>query len=344
LSELDLIAFLKRAIDFGQHQFLATAIKDRLSISLGETSFDFAESEYSLKPCIEHCLSSSDSNRYLDSKIKIYADYSGWYLQDEFMQRYILDDIENNTRIKLEAIGIRVIYSPKRQAWDIFDTFNFFGIRLLPNKSCIEPWEPTSPLAYFCKWVAEIDNKTIIHAGSLSINGVGALIIGNGGAGKSGTIIGSMKHGFKSSGDDYTLLSKKSNTYRAYAVYRTVKQDVSGLQRLNIPISSKLNWQNKAVFRPEKVFSNCIVDSVPIHMLIMPSLGGTETTFHPINPVTVFKTLTISTLKQLCGGYAPMFVACAQLIHDVPCYGLTLSPDASEVSLKLKNFIEDFKC
>ncbi|HMS25922.1 MAG TPA: hypothetical protein PKC80_00910 [Burkholderiaceae bacterium] len=344
MNEGALVAFIQRALEFGQRQYASTHTLDRITVKFGDTAFDFAESEPSLKPSIQHCLVSPDANNHFDSKIRIFADYSGWHLHDEFIVQSPLGELENQTKIRLENMGIRIIFVPRRQAWDIFDTNQLFGVRLLPHKTGYELWEPTSPLAYFCKWIAELDHKTIVHAGSLSINGKGALLVGNGGAGKSGTAIGAMKYGFQSSGDDYTLLSKKSNEYRAHAVFRTVKQDLAGLTRLGLPRPATLNWQNKAVFRPENVYQQGIVDSVPVHVLLAPSIGGNETKFHPVDPVTVFKTLTISTLKQLSGSYAPMFVTCAQLIRDLPCFGVALSNNPEEISTQISTFLGNLKC
>jgi hypothetical protein len=345
LDEAALLAFIKRALDDGRKKFAYSSETNRVSVNLGDANFDFTESEYSLTAHVHHCLVSGTVRQQLESDIKIFADYSGWYLHDAFMlQHRDLSDLEHQINVRLEKIGIRANYKPRLQAWDIFDTNTRFGLRLLRQKDAIEPWEPTSPLAFFCKWIADLDHKTIIHAGSLSKHGKGALMVGNGGAGKSGTVIGAMKHGFQSSGDDYTLLSKKANGYCAHAVFRTVKQDLAGLKRLNIPRPADLNWQNKAVFRPENVFQNGIVDSVAVHVLLFPSIGGVETTFHAVDPVIVFKTLTMSTLKQLTGSYAPIFVTCAKLIHDLPCFGIKLSSNPEEVSSKLALFMENLKC
>ena len=79
-------------------------------------------------------------------------------------------------------------------------------------------------------------------------------------------------------------------------------------------------------------------------MILAPSIGGDKTKFHPIDPVIVFKTLTISTLKQLSGSYAPMFVSCAQLIRDLPCFGVELSNDPEEVSFQISKFLGTLKC
>lgn len=345
MDEAALLAFIKRALDDGRKKFTYSSDNNRVSVNLGDASFDFTESEYSLTPHVHHCLVSGTVQQQLESDIKIFADYSGWYLHDAFMlQHRDLSDLEHQINVRLEKIGIRANYKPRLQAWDIFDTNTRFGLRLLRQKDAIEPWEPTSPLAFFCKWIADLDHKTIIHAGSLSKHGKGALMVGNGGAGKSGTVIGAMKYGFQSSGDDYTLLSKTSNEYRAHAVFRTVKQDLAGLKRLGLPIPQKLNWQNKAVFRPDHIFHQGIVDAVAVHVLLSPSLGADETSFQPIDPVVVFKTLTISTLKQLSGSYAPMFVSCARLIHDLPCFGVHLSSNPEEVAQKLSQFLENLKC
>ena len=339
----DLENFVFKAIAHGQRLFQATQPQDRVKVALGGLSFECAESDEFLKPSLQHCLFAAPNNVGQASDASVFIDYSGWHLGHQGDLLFLRDENPLQFDTRLAKIGMRASYSQDRDAWDIFDPASRFGVRLQPGTTATAIWESTAPLAYFCKWIAELDQKTMVHAGSVAIGGVGALLVGPGGAGKSGTVLGAMLCGFQSAGDDYTLISAQ-NGYRAHAVYRSVKQDPKGLARLGLVLENALNWQGKAVFRPETVGANRIVESTPISVLLVPATGATKTRFYPIDPANAFKTLAFPTIAQLNGSNAAVFRACAALVRDVPCFGIDLSPDKDEIALELANFLGKLPC
>jgi hypothetical protein len=326
--------FVRQALQRAHGQFLASRPQDRVRITIAGQTCDVAESEQFLMPSVRHCLASEQTHPDEGADIAVFLDYSGWHIGPHSGAMFPPNENMLLLDQRLAKRGMRASFGQDSQTWDIFDQ---------PGIAATTPWEPTSPLAFFCKWIAELDDKTMVHAASLARNGVGALLVGHGGAGKSGTVVGGLLSGFQSAGDDYILISA-DHGHRAHAVYRTVKQDVAGLDRLGLPRTTTLNWQNKAVFRPESLGANAIIDTAPINVILSPSTGAARTRFHPIDPAEVFKTLSISTLKQLGGSTAQVFRACAALVRDVPCFGVELSSDKDEIAVELTKFLGSLPC
>lgn len=339
-SSRDLDAFLRMALDRGRASMAATPKADMQTVRFGrQGGFRFAESAPFLAPNVALCMDTGDG----PVPNTIYADYSGWHLSDGFVGLLNRPETLTEFDAHLAPQGLRAIYSEERGAWDIFDTSDGFGIRLQNGIEGAAEWEHTAPLAYFCKWTSEAQGHTMVHAASIAWQGKGALLIGEGGAGKSGTTLGAMLNGFDSAGDDYTLLSG-GPPYTAYSLYRTFKQSSEGMARLGLPKSMPLNWQGKAVFRPETVCGRPIAGATPIHALLMPEIGAHSTMIEPMAPAPLFKQMTISTLRQISGNFADVFRYCAELVRELPCYRLRLSPDNDEITLVLKKFLEGLEC
>jgi hypothetical protein len=333
--------FLRKALARGRRQFLASNVADRVTVGLAGHQLTVAESAAQLGPSITHCLDSTFMKNA--PEISVFIDYSGWHLQDGSADVFAPRDTMLSVEQRLKGTGLRASFGEGLQVCDIFDPAQRFGVRLQAGPQATTAWEPTAPLAFFCKWIAEMQGLAMVHAASLTQDGVGALLVGHGGAGKSGTVLGGLLTGFQSAGDDYVLLSS-GRPYQAHAVYRTVKQDNGGLDRLGLPLATVLNWQKKAVFRPETVGASRIVPTAPINVILVPKTGAARTTFHPIDPAEVFKILSISTLKQIGGGSEQVFAACANLVRDLPCVAVALSSDKDEIAGELAAFLRTVAC
>ncbi len=338
-----LVQFVRHAVARGRRQFLASAKEKRVTIRLAGRAMTVAESVPSLADSVRECLDSDGAHVKDTSDISVFIDYSGYHLAE--IDFGIIGPADTMLSIdrRLRDVGLRASFGEGLQVCDILDPAVGFGVRLQAGVDATPLWEPTAPLAYFCKWIAEMQGLTMVHAASLVQHDTGVLLVGHGGAGKSGTVVGGLLTGFQSAGDDYVLISG-SGPAQAHAVYRTVKQDNAGLERLGLPEAAVLNWQKKAVFRPESLGTSRIIATVPLHAILMPTIGAEKTVFRRIDPAEVFKTLSISTLKQIGGGGEQVFRACAALVRDLPCFSVALSADKDEIAAELATFLRALRC
>ena len=332
--------FIAKALEYGREQFDALSQSRRQALRLGVRWFHFAESEELLGNDALRCFGAPSPAAAGESSGAVYADYSGWHMGAGFADQVRRKDNQIEFDASLARRGWRASYNPERNSWDLFDTETKFGVRLLPGRDHQAEWEATAPLAHLCRWMSEANGLLMLHAASIAHGSRGALLVGSGGAGKSGTTLGGMIHGLSSAGDDYTLIAPG----RAEAAYCTVKQDPSGLARLGLPSNLPLNWQGKAVFRPEEIIGKAISRQAPVNVILLPQIGAERTSFSPIDSAMAFKILTFSTLAQLGSGYERLFRACAPLVRDLPAYRLHLSGDPKEVADALTEFLESRLC
>lgn len=339
----ELCRFVNTALALGRAKFAAKTTFDCLDILLGRLSVRFAESEPHLASSVRLCLGGDTAHTATVPDVNLYVDYTSWHERNGFASHmfahYSLLDIN---RI-LAKIGVRAIHNADDKRWDIFDLNDRFGLRLQCQTDSTAPWEVTAPLANFCSWIAHCDDKVMLHAASVSTGNRGALLVGHGGAGKSGTTLGTLMGGMSSAGDDYIQLSTEPR-YVAHSIYKTVKQDAKGLERLGLVNNFNLNWQGKAVFCPSDIGASEICQSVPINVILVPKVGARETSFQATSAIEVCKTLTFSTLKQLAWGQDKVFRTCATLVRDLPCYQMNVSADNDEIIEKLTTFLGHLEC
>lgn len=338
LNSAKLIDRIRDAIAYGHAAAYAADPLDVQRIKLGNSSFDFIESEPYLASSVRHCLFAEKQPKTMAPDVIVYADYTGWHLENGFEQALFGERGLLEVCSELRQIGIHISYYEPLQRWDILDRNSSFGIRLQQSPEASPDWEKTAPLANFCNWIAAVDGLTMLHAASVGIYDSGALLVGDSGAGKSGTTLGALLEGFSSAGDDYILVSSGPE-YIAHAVYTTVKQDTDGLARLGLTSDQPLNWQNKMVCTANKLTGKPISRTVPVKALILPEIGADKTTFEAGYASEIFKTLTFSTLRQLAADHETVFKTCGQMVRSLPCYKMRMSPDNSEIANALKGFL-----
>lgn len=330
--------FLVSALAYGREKMDCVDPGSVYEVDVCGSSFAFAESSQFLARSIESCLGAKLCKDSQSAKTAVYADYTSWHIRNGFCTPHVNFADMNALNAALDTIGVNATYSVPENRWDIFDPHTGFGVRLQCGVNGSPPWEPSTPLVHFCRWIASQNGKSLVHAASIAHEGVGVLLVGDGGAGKSGTTLGAMLGGLQSAGDDYSLISD-GPPYFAHAIHHTVKQDLNGLRRLGLPTNFELNWQNKAVFQPEGIIGSAIVDAVEVRAIVMPQRGATKTTLSKIAAPQVFKTLALSTLIQLGGDPAVFFKSCGSMVRELPCYRMDMSAENDEIVGVLKDFL-----
>ncbi|MBJ6989240.1 hypothetical protein [Devosia sp. MC521] len=327
--------FIERALDFGFNQMQRSS-KGGHNLCVAHKTSRFSESRPLLADAARYCLDEAETEEHPFAQV--FAEYSDWHIGSGFLDisRDLAGLAPPALIDHLQLRGWRAKFDFENGRCDIFDIRNRFGVRFLPSCSAQTAWEPTAPLSSFCNWIGEAQGLTMVHAASVAYGDKGALLVGNGGAGKSGTTLACLLNGLNSAGDDYTFVAPNS----AAATYRTVKQGLGGLDRLGIKPVGAPNWQNKYVFRPEEVGATAITRQVPINAIFMPKIGADRTVVTPIPAAEPFKILTFSTLKQLDSGYKLLFAACGPLVRALPCYAIHLSADPVEIAETLKRTLE----
>ena len=133
----------------------------------------------------------------------------------------------------LKSLGLRGAFPAAEMPapadpFSIFDPAARVGLQLVENLSDLPPWDSGAPFRILVHFAAASRGWRLVHAATLSMRGKGILIVGAGGAGKSGTCLAGLAGGLHTVGDDYVLIAP-GEPLTAFRVYRLLKQDRQGL-------------------------------------------------------------------------------------------------------------------
>jgi hypothetical protein len=245
----------------------------------------------------------------------------------------------------LQAAGLRAAYPHSPRLWEVAMPSANVAVQIAETVDDLPIWDSGAPLRVPIHWASVDRGWRLVHGATLGIADKAILIVGPGGAGKSGTTLSGIAHGLQTVGDDYVLV-EPTDEPTARPVYRLLKQDQAGLERirgLNRRLASHSpNWQGKLEFDPEVAFPGSIATSQRIVALVSPAISRAEKSrFAPIGPHESLQALMRATMEQFPGDRDTAFLFCAGLSKRVPGFRLLLSERPDEIAGAVTRFIEE---
>jgi len=242
----------------------------------------------------------------------------------------------------LAEAKFRAAHPFHRQLWLAFDEATGIGVQLARSPADRPVWFAGAPLRHHLHWLLRARGRRIAHAASLGRDGRGILLLGHGGAGKSGTMLAGVAAGLQTVGDDYVALSGLDPAV-AQPLFRIVKQDGAGLARIaglaerlaHLP----LNWMNKVEFDPTTIFPGCFADALRIGAIVVPRLAhATIPRFAPATPGEAMRMLMRTNLYQYPGEADDGLAYYAALMRSLPVRHFDLSDQAADNGAALVEF------
>lgn len=251
---------------------------------------------------------------------------------------------DHQSNLALETTPYRCLQQPPG-CWQFYNRSRGYGVQLLRSANSLPAWDTGAPLRNFLHWHLINKSLGLVHAGTLGYEGQGILLAGQGGSGKSGTVLAGLRHGLQSVGDDYVLASLDQGV-TAHPLFQTLKQDPTGCERIGVkadsPLRQSLNWQGKHQFRIADLTGEGPVDQLQIRALCLPTITGSASThFRPVNARDAFLSLAPSGLAQAPGDQGTLFGFCAAVARSLPTYRLELGSDPAEISASIRAFLQN---
>lgn len=246
----------------------------------------------------------------------------------------------------LETAGLNGAYLHDPRVWQFFDARMRVGVQLVRRPGALPAWESGAPLRAFLHWVQRLRGGYLCHAGSVGCDGKGVLLVGAGGSGKSGTTLAGVVGGLDTVGDDYCLVRQDSSGVFAHPLFRVLKQDPPGIQRVlgsSAAVSGAPNWQGKYEILANQLPRDPFVPFLSIAAIVLPCIsGGTAaSSFHPIDPGQALRALGPSSSFQLPDGEREGIAFAASLCRQLPCVKMCLSENAGEIASALARFVRE---
>lgn len=228
--------------------------------------------------------------------------------------------------------------------WQVFDVDRAVGIQWMAAPNGFPAWDAGSPLRNFVQWHLGAQATSLLHGGTLALNGTGALLAGEGGAGKSSTVLAGIFHGLQSVGDDYVLVDAAKRTARP--VFDTLKQDETGLRRLgqwrHTAVPKQANWQGKHQFYLPDVVHGTLISQIDLKAILLPNVTNeNQTSITQTDAKSAFIALAPSGVSQIHCDRARLFSVAGQVARKLPAFHLNLGVEPNEIVAVLRQFLED---
>ncbi len=203
-------------------------------------------------------------------------------------------------------------------------------------------YERGAPLLPIWHWWLGAIGDVLLHTAAVSNGGMGALIVGRGGSGKSTTALACLGAGMGYLGDDYCAVTL-GKAMRIHSLFCTAKLRRDGLHRLPyLGQTSRLSEEEKVIFDLRAEFGASLVQSCELKAILLPAFAGQAgSSIEATSPGPVMHALAPSTLFQLAGSSAADFQRIADLVKRTPCYRLWLGEDASSIPDVLKGLLRE---
>ncbi len=231
----------------------------------------------------------------------------------------------------------------QQRLWLAIDDAAGIGVQLAPTLADRPVWFGGAPLRHHLHWLLRARGRRIAHAASLGRNGRGILLLGHGGAGKSGTTLAGVAAGLQTVGDDYVALGGLDPAV-AQPMFRIIKQDRAGLARI-AGLAERLahlpsNWMNKVEFDPAAIFPGCFANAFQIVAIVVPRLAQAATPrFTRATPGEAMRVLMRTNLCQYPGEPDDGLEYYAALMRSLPIFHLDLSEQAKDNGAALAGFV-----
>jgi len=245
----------------------------------------------------------------------------------------------------LAAEGLRGSYNGDSGHWYAYDLRAGVAVELLPAADGYPPWEPGAPLRPILHWYYAQRDLRLAHGGTLGLDGVGTLLVGAGGSGKSGTVLAGVLYGLDTVGDDYVLLDRGTPA-RAYPLYAPLRQDPAGFERLElerfIPRDRALNWQGKHQFSIAELGGRSFAPHLEIKSLLLPRLAKrSRTRIRPASRADGMRALAMSSIGQMPGERESGFRFFGDVARRLPCFHLEVGEVPEEIAARVERFLRE---
>jgi hypothetical protein len=183
----------------------------------------------------------------------------------------------------------------------------------------------------------------MFHAAALRYRGVGCLITGKSGSGKSTMTAAAVTRGFETAGDDFVLI-ETDGTPRAHAIFDTIKLDERGLtefpQFRPFICNATRPAEDKAITHLYDAAPDRIASGFPLRAILHARLTGErQSRIVASTRAAAYLALTPSTMFLLRAENREVGAKCAALVDSLDAYAFEIGTDSTAAVAELSAFI-----
>lgn len=239
----------------------------------------------------------------------------------------------------LDTAGLKASFEDRN--WRLFDRNARIGAQISFREGLLRPW---SAGLLLIDWTLQSAGFSLTHAGTVGIDGRGVLLVGQSGAGKSGTTLAGLAEGLQSVGDDFVALRSDAAPV-VRSVFPMGRQDPAGLDRIaglrQRIDANRLNHLGKFEFDLRDTFPGAFVDELTVDAIVLPTLSDVVApTMRPISATEAVVELLRSNPFRYVGAPGSRMARFGALARRRPCYRLELSSNAARNGRALRALLD----
>lgn len=207
-------------------------------------------------------------------------------------------------------------------------------------------WEVCSPFRPLLHCWLRSEGLQFVHAAAVGTEHGGALLVGQGGSGKSSTALACLESGLRYLGDDYCMLESRNGEYFAHALYTTAKlvgdQDLIRFPKLAAHVfNPNREPDQKLAFFLQDHFGQHFIRSFPVRAVVLPKVAHRDTTtIEPCKAAEALAAIAPSSMSQLPASGAQDLKFLGEISRRLPAYRMHLGYDTHRLPALLAGLIE----
>jgi hypothetical protein len=183
----------------------------------------------------------------------------------------------------------------------------------------------------------------LFHAAALRYAGVGCLLTGKSGSGKSTMTAAAVTHGFETAGDDFVLVETGPRP-RVHAIFDTIKLGEKGLAEFPqvhpFIRNPSRRAEDKAILHVYDIARERIVTGFPLHAVLHARLTGeAQSRIVASTTAAAYLALTPSTMFLLRAQSREVGEKCAALLATLPPFAFEIGTDLHAALAELTSFL-----
>jgi hypothetical protein len=197
----------------------------------------------------------------------------------------------------------------------------------LPSIEAMTPYERAAPFRWMIEGLARQRGLTTMHSAGIGERGIGVLIVGEGGRGKSTLALAAVAAGMDYIGDDYCLVDARP-PYPAYRLFNTAKVRVDSEVALRwiAGVESEVELHgDKVVLNLARHAPERLVHQLEIRALLLPEFtDATRPVIEKASAMAAFRRAAPSTVAQCQNSEQQAVADIGRLVRMLPCYRIRM--------------------
>lgn len=232
-------------------------------------------------------------------------------------------------------------FQPFGRILNVFDSQRREAVVCVSDSGKIASYELAVPLRTIFGWFMPMHGRQLVHAASVGTKAGGVLIIGDSGAGKSNTAIGSLSAGLDFVSDDFCAVSSDP-VPEVHSLYGTCRIRRGDWAVLPFERSNTTEPQHeKNLYYLHAHFPGRISPGYPLVAILLPHKGGTGAPrLEPMSSSLAVARLASQSSAMLPDAGEEVLQRLTRLSRKVPTHRLHLGDRPSEIPILIRTLIE----